>query len=384
MAHHSTVFSQLLKWLPRHRFETLADKHHKGGGFRKTSRWSQFVMMGLAQLSGRVSLRDVVSNAMAQARHWFHLGARPVTRSTLARLNQQQPWQMYEELFGWLYQRFQAFAPAHGFRFKNPLYSLDSTLIELSLKLFPWSHYALSKGALKLHVKLSHQGLLPAFATITDSHTSDIAAARLMHFAPGSVVVFDRGYTDYEWYKYLTQAGIYFVTRLKSNACYRVVQRRKVPGGCGLISDQIIELTGKNFPRHSLPALRRVVYQDPKSDKRYEFLTNHFEFDALTVAQIYEQRWQIELFFKWIKQNLKIRAFLGNSLNAVKTQIWIALCMVLLLAFLKYLSRVNASMQQILRLLQLNLFAKRDLFALLRGDPDPPDPPTPNYCLNLA
>jgi putative transposase len=151
-----------------------------------------------------------VSNAYAQARHWYHLGARPVKRTTLARLNEKQPADLYEQLFGQMYRRCQGLAPRHGFRFKNPLYSLDSTLIELSLKIFPWSRYALTKGALKAHVVLSHHGYLPAFATITDSHTADIAAARAMHFPAGSVVVVDRGYTDYSWYKSLTEAGIYF------------------------------------------------------------------------------------------------------------------------------------------------------------------------------
>ena len=384
MAHHSTVFSQLLKWLPRHEFESLAREHHWGAALRKTSRWSQFVAMGMGQLSGRMSLRDVVANAAAQARQWYHLGARPVKRTTLARVNEQQPASLYEALFGRLYGRCQGKAPGHGFRFKNFLYSLDSSLIDLSLQLFPWSRYALSKGAVKLHVELDHRGHLPAFARITDSHTADLEVARTLQLPAGSIVVFDKGYGDYSWYKSLTQAKIYFVTRLKKNARYRVIERRAVLARKGVICDQRIKLTGSKSRRESLPELRRVVYRDPETKKRYEFLTNHFDLAAATIAAIYKQRWQIELFFKWIKQNLKIKAFLGTSLNAVKTQLWIALCLYLLLAYLKFLSKIAASLQQMLRLLQLNLFAKRDLIALLKGDPPPLEPVPSNYRLAFA
>jgi putative transposase len=384
MAHHSTVFSQLLKWLPRHEFENLAREHHSGSALRKTSRWSQFVAMGMGQLAGRTSLRDVIANAAAQAQQWYHLGARPVKRTTLARVNEQQPASLYEALFGRLYQRCQRKGPGHGFRFKNPLYSLDSSLIDLSLQLFPWSRFALSKGAVKLHVQLDHGGHLPAFARITDSHTSDIEVARTLQLPVGSIVVFDKGYGDYSWYNSLTDGGIYFVTRLKKNARYRVIERRPVPARKGVLCDQRIKLTGKKSHSESLPELRRVVYRDPESKKRYEFLTNHIELAAATIAAIYKQRWQIELFFKWIKQNLKIKAFLGTSLNAVKTQLWIALCLYLLLAYLKFLSRITLSMQQMLRLLQMNLFAKRSLTALLSGEPPPPDPVPLTYRLQFT
>ncbi len=197
MAHHNTVFAQLLKLVPRHQFETLAKTHHIGRQFRKTSRWSQFVALAMGQLSGRHSLRDVVANAEAQRRRWYHLGARRVTRSTLARVNERQPCAFYEALFGTLYRRCRPKAPRHRFRFKNPLYSIDSSLIDLSLKIFPWAHFALGKAAMKLHVGLDHRGYLPAFATITDSHTSDIEVARTLELGRGSIVVFDKAYDDY-------------------------------------------------------------------------------------------------------------------------------------------------------------------------------------------
>jgi putative transposase len=384
MAHHNTVFAQLLKMVPRHRFERLAEDHHIGRRFRKTSRWSQFVALAMGQLSGRHSLRDVVANAEAQRSRWYHLGALRVTRSTLARVNEQQPCAFYEALFGTLYQRCRAHRPGHGFRFKNPLYSLDSSLIDLSLKLFPWGHFALSKAAIKLHLGLDHRGHLPAFATLTEASCADIEVARSLSLPRGSIVVFDKGYDDYSWYTALTNQGVFFIGRQKRDACYRVVERRPVNKSQGLICDQSIELTGTKSRREPLARLRRVVYRDADSGRRYVFLSNHFGLSASTIAACYKQRWQIELFFKWIKQNLKIKAFLGTSRNAVMTQIWVALCVYLMLAYLKFTSKIHASLQTMIRLLQLNLFARRDLMALMRGDPQPPDPPDPQNQLVFA
>jgi len=381
LAHHNTVFAQLLKLVPRHRFEVLAKAHHIGRRFRKTSRWSQFVALAMGQLSGRQSLRDVVANAAAQSSCWYHLGAHRITRSTLARVNEQQPHAFYEALFGTLYRRCQSKAPGHRFRFKNALYSIDSSLIDLSLKIFPWGHFALGKSALKLHVELDHRGYLPAFATITDSHTSDIAVARTLSLPAGSIVVCDKGYDDYSWYTALTHQGVYVISRQKRGARYKVVERHRVNRSQGLICDQTIELTGKKSQQEELTSLRRIAYRDPETCQRYVFLTNNFKLAASTIAACYKERWQIELFFKWIKQNLKIKAFLGNSKNAVMTQIWIALCVYLMLAYLKYLSRISSSMQHMIRLLQLNLFARRDLLALLHADPPRPPPPDPQVRL---
>ena len=265
MAHSNTVFAQLLKLVPRHQFETLAEAHHVGRRFRKTSRWSQFVALAMGQLSGRHSLRDVVANADAQRSRWYHLGARRVTRSTLARVNEQQPCAFYEALFGRLYQRCRPHAPRHGFRFRNPLYSIDSTLIDLSLKLFPWGHFALSKAAMKLHVGLDHRGHLPAFATITSARTADIAIGRSLELPRGSIVVFDKGYDDYSWYTTLTNQGVYFIGRQKRDARYRVVERREVNKSQGLICDQTIELTGLKSRKEAL-AGRPVCLEQAAED----------------------------------------------------------------------------------------------------------------------
>ena len=371
MAHTSTVLSQLLKLIPRHEFQTLAKGHHIGQDLRKISRWDQFVSLFMAQLSGRQSLRDIEANMNAQHHHRYHLGVGNIAKSSLARVNVKQPYTLYEVLFQRLVKRCQCVSPQHKFRFKNPLFSLDSSLIELSLALFPWSDHNRHRGAVKLHVGLDHRGHFPAFATVTEGRRHDVPVGRTFDFPRGSMVVIDKGYTDYGWYKQLTDKGIFFVTRQRTNAVYRVVERRHVNPHQGMTSDQVIELTGIQFRDKGIPRLRRIGYRDPETGKHYVFLTNHFALAAKTIADVYRDRWQVELFFKAIKQNLKIHAFVGNSLNAVLTQIWIALCAYLLLSFLKFQSKTGWSQQRILRLLQANLFSKKDLMALIR--PSPPD-----------
>jgi len=384
LAHHNTVFAQLLKLVPRHQFETLAKQHHVGRKFRKTSRWSQFVALATGQLSGRRSLRDIVSNLNVQFSSLYHLGARCITRSTLARVNEQQPHAFYEALFGKLYDQCKVLAPRHRFRFKNKLYSLDASTVDLSLSIFPWAKFRKRDGALKLHVGLDHDGGIPAFMTLTDGKVHEVTEARKRRLPRGSIVVMDRGYLDYSWYKSLTEQGVFFVTRARKNTRFKVVERRKVNKSLGLRADQSIKLIGQKSRTEDLPILRRVTCVDPDTKHRYEFITNNFTLAPATIAAIYKQRWQIELFFKWVKQNLKIKAFLGTSRNAVMTQVWVAMCIYLMLAYLKYLSKVKASMQQILRLLQLNLFLRRDLFALLRGDPPVPIPIPPQQSLVLV
>ena len=369
MAHCNTILSQILKLVPRHEFETLAKQHHSGRSFRTASRWSQFVVLMMAQMAGRNSLRDIVENISAQAHRLYHLGSAKLSRSNLSRINEDKPYALYEALFGNLLSRCQGKVPAHDFRFKNPLYPLDASTIDLCLSVFPWADFRTTKGAIKLHVGLNHAGYLPEFVTVTEGSTHEVNIGKLLAFPKGSMIAMDRGYNDYGWYKSLTDKGIFFVTRLKKNANYRVVERHKVNKKQGITCDQTIEFTGAQTVKKCPIQLRRIGYRDPETGKHYVFLTNNFKLVAKTIADIYKARWQVELFFKWIKQNLKIKSFIGTSKNAVMTQIWIALCVYLLLAFLKFQSKLKKSMQQILRLLQLNLFEKRDLMALLRGDP---------------
>ena len=383
LSHHNTVFSQLLKLIPRHEFETLAKQHHTGRSFRTASRWSQFVTMAMAQLAGRNSLRDIVENISAQAHRLYHLGSVKLSRSNLSRINDGKPYALYEALFGKLLSRCQGVVPGHGFRFSHPLYSLDASTIDLCLSVFPWADFRTTKGAIKLHVGLNHAGYLPEFVTVTEGKKHDVTVGRTLEFPKGSIVAVDKGYNDYAWYKQLTDKGIYFVTRLKTNAKYRTVCRRSVLKSKGLTCDQTIEFTGVQTAKKCPVQLRRIGYRDAETGKRYVFLTNNFRLSAKTIADIYKARWQVELFFKWIKQNLKIKSFVGTSKNSVMTQIWIALCVYLLLAFLKFQSKLKKSTQQILRLLQLNLFEKRDLMALLRGDPPGDNQPDINQMVLL-
>ena len=381
MAHTNTVLAQLLKLIPRHEFQTLSNQHHHGQKFRKVSRWDQFVSLFMAQLTGRQSLRDIEANTNAQSDHRYHLGVGRIAKTSLARVNEKQPYTLYEALFGKLVKRCQGVSPKHKFRFKNPLFSLDSSLIDLSLSLFPWSDHNRHRGAVKLHIGLDHRGHFPAFATLTEGRCHDVPVGRAFDFPKGSIAIIDKGYTDYNWDKLLTEKEIFFVTRQRTNALYRVVERHPVKRAQGLTSDQVIELTGNQLKNKSMPKLRRVGYRDPETGKHYVFLTNHFGLAAKTIADVYRDRWQVELFFKAIKQNLKIHAFVGNSPNAVLTQIWIALCAYLLLSFLKFQSKTGWTEQRILRLLQANLFSKKDLMTLI--SPSPPEPANPPTQLRL-
>lgn len=383
MAHHSTVFSQLLQLLPRHEFETLAREHHQGRRLRRMSRWGQFVALATAQLTGRCSLRDIVRNLTAQAHKLYHLGCGLVTRSSLSRVNEQQPASLFEAVFGRLLNRCQTVAPPHGRRFKAKLYSLDASLINLTLALFPWADYQVRKGAIKLHVGLDHSGYLPTFVHLTEGCRHEIGWARELNLPAGSMVVFDRGFTDYEWWKSLDDKEIRFVTRLKRDARYTVVESRNVRWKEHVVSDQVIRLGGRKASALDL-VLRRIEYVDPETGKHLVFVTNDLKLAALTIADIYRQRWQIELFFKWIKQNLQIKAFIGRSLNAVLSQLWVAMIVYLLLAFWSFQLRLGWSLSQILSLLQLTLFERRSLEALLQERASPPDLPNPQIALAFA
>jgi hypothetical protein len=371
MAHVSTILRQILHLVPRHGFERLAAEHHVGGRLRQMTRWRQLVALVVAQLSGRGSLRDVEATLAAQPGCLYHLGAGVPPRSSLSRVNREQPHGLYEALHARLLERCSAVAPRHGFRFKHKLYALDSSFIELSLSVFPWATYQTAKGAAKLHVGLDHDGYLPAFVSLTDGHTSDIAEARSLSLPRGSMVVCDKGYTDFAWYQTLMNQGVFFVTRARANARFEVLSEAESHHD-HVRFDQTVRMTGVKPQSIGLRPLRRVGWRDPETGKAYVFLTNAFHLVARTIAEVYRARWQIELFFEWLKQNLRIKAFLGTSRNAVLTQIWVAMCVYLMLAYLKFASRTGHSLQQILRLLHLNLFQRRDLAALLAGqDRDP-------------
>ncbi len=373
MAHNGTVFAQLLKLVPRHEFEGLAREHGSGRKARKLTRWSQFVAMGMAQLAGRSSLRDIVSNLSAQSRKPCRLGVGEVSRSSPSRVNADKPWEPCEALFGRLPSRCRASSPGHGFRFKNKLHSPDATVIDLCLSMFPWAKFRRAKGALKVHAGMDHEGRLPTFAAVTEGRTSDIEVARTLRLPKGSIVAADRAHLDFEWINSLILQGVFLAPRLKKGIGHRVVERRGANRRQGVTSDQTIEFTSARGRRRRPRRLRRIGCRDLETGKRCVLLTTNFQLSAKTIADICRSRWQVELFFKWIKRNLKVKSFVGASRNAVMTQLWIAMCMCLPVSHLKFASRLGWSRAEILRLLQLNLFERRPLGDLLGNKAN--DPP---------
>lgn len=324
----------------------------------------------MSQLSGRQSLRDIQSNLEAQRHKLYHLGGKPIARSTLSRLNEQQPAELYEALFYKLLGRCKSQPGKHKFRFKNPLYSLDASALDLSMSLFPWAAYRDDAATVKLSVGLNHATDIPEFVALSDGNENDMVEGRKFRFPKGSMVAFDKGYVDYQWFGSLTHQGVSFVTRLRANAVYQVIEQREVRPESGVTSDQIIQLSSKHALERGAPRLRRVGFQDQETGKHYQFLTNHFGLSAATIAAIYKDRWKVELFFKAIKQNLKIKAFVGTSKNAVLTQVWIALITYLLVAYARHSAKQGWTVQRMLRVLQLNLFERKTLKQIL--DPSPP------------
>ena len=381
MAHHNTVFRQLLDLLPRHEFDAEAQQHQKGQRLRVMSRWAQFVALGLGQLGGLQSLRDIVGNLCVQPHKLYHLGVQAlVSRSSLARVNAEQPYTLYEALFSRLLARCRQRAPRHGFRFKNKLYAIDATTIDVCLAAFPWASFRRTKGAIKLHVGLDQAGHLPSFLSVTDGKAADVTVARTWTFPAGSVVVADRAYLDFGWLHRLQEQGVTFVTRLKRGVKYRVLRDHEVAIPTGVMSDQTIELTSARGRKAYPGTLRRVGYSDAETKQRYVFVTNNTTWVGKTIADVYKSRWQIELFFKWIKQYLKVKRFVGRSKNAVLTQLWVATCMYLLLAYLKFVLRLSWTLHRMLRVLQLNLFDRRSLLELFMP-PSPPGAPNPQMLL---
>ena len=378
MSYRNTVISQFLKLIPRAEFSKLAKKHHNGQKFRKFTRFDQFIILFTLQVTGRNSIRDVVENLKAQASKLFHIGTQPMSRSSLSRINNDQPWELYQALFYKILARCQPLSGKHSFRFHNKLYSMDASTIDLCLSVFPWAKFRQAKGAVKLHAVLDHDGLLPTFIDITDGKTHEVNMGRGIKLPKGSILTMDRGYIDYEWFQELTDQGVYFVTRAKKNMRSSIKKRNKVNKKLGVSSDHLIELTSLKGRAYK-GLLRRIGYRDPITNKQYYFLTNNFELAAKTIADIYKDRWQIELFFKWIKQNLKIKSFIGTTKNAVMSQIWVALCTYLLIYYFKWSNGLHQSALQIIQLLQLNWFDRRCVVELFK-----PPPPSIDKGLTMA
>lgn len=365
MAKYTSVLNQLLNLIPRDQFAGIVARHQGDRGVRRLSCWSQLVALFYAQLTGQHTLRDLVTALNMAVHKLQHVGLTGVSRSTLADANRQRPSEIFRELFEFLYARCRQHAPGHGFRFQHKVYSLDATTVNLCLKVFDWAKFRRRKGAIKLHLKLDHQGQIPSFCVLTPGKTSDIEVARQLAYEPDSILVFDRGYVDYHWFGSLTDQGVFFVTRLKSDAVYRVRKREPVEKDSAVTSDQRIRLTGK-AAQCLKTDLRRIGYRDPETGKFYAFLTNILHLGADEIAQLYRSRWQIELFFKWVKQHLKIKSFLGTSRNAVMTQVWMALCVYLLVAYLKFMTKVPWRLYEVYKRIQAAALEYVDLKELLQ------------------
>jgi len=370
-----SIFSQLLKLFPRLEFEALVQQHKGERHARGFSCWDQFVAMLFCQLGGAQSLREICGGLAATEGKLKHLGvARAPVRSTLAYANQHRPWQLYEAVFHQLRERCQAVVGSRKkFRFHNKLVSMDSTSLDLCASLFDWSRYKRTKGAAKVHLLLDHNGYLPSFACITDGKTSDIQVARQFQFAPGTVVVMDRAYVDYDWWQRLTQQGVFFITRFKADLRHEVVEQRAVPQNRNIRADQVVRLSAITKTGGHTTLYRRIVLWVEDKQEEMAFLTNHLYWGATTVTSVYQDRWQIESFFKSLKQLLRVKTFVGTSPNALKTQIWTALIALLLLKYLQLRSTFGWSLSNLCALLRQQLFVYRDLFPWL-NDPFQPPP----------
>ena len=373
MTRVSSIFSQMLQLFSRTEFERAVVEHRAERHARGFSCWGQFVAMLFCHLGRAQSLREICGGLAASEGKLRHLGLPDAPkRSTLAYANEHRPWQLYRTVFYQLLSRCREVAGTHGFRFKNKLLTLDATLIELCASVFDWAQYRRTKGAVKLHLLLDHQGLLPSFALVTEGRVHESRVARSLRFEPGTIVVFDRGYADYDWFAALDAQGVFFVTRLKDNADYGVVERRPVPAGSAVRRDEIIFLYKAARGGHLDLFLRRIEVWDEEQKRVLVFLTNHRGFAASTIAAIYRQRWQIELFFKALKQNLRIKTFVGTSPNALHIQIWTALIALLLLKYLQLRARFGWSLSNLTALLRQQLFVYRDLFAWIDEPFQPP------------
>lgn len=367
MSQYCSMFSQLLQLFPRLEFQQMVIQTKSERHARGFSSWSQFVSMLFCQLGHANSLREISGGLRSCEGKLKHLGISAPSHSTLAYANAHRPWQLYQEIFLKLLERCrnQSNLVKKKFRFKNKLISMDSSTVDLCLEMFNWAHFRRTKGALKLHLLLDHEGYLPSFAIITEGKVSDVKIAWQFKFEPDTIVVDDRGYNNYELFGHWTSKGVFFVTRMKGNAVFEVIKSNKVPLNRHILKDEIIELRGfKAYEKCPYP-LRRIEFYDAVKKEVFVFLTNHLKLGASTIAAIYKDRWQIELFFKAIKQNLKIKTFVGTSANAVKIQIWTALLVMLIMRFLQLRSRFAWSLSNLVTLLRMNLFTYRDLSAWL-------------------
>ena len=366
-----TLFAQVMEFVPWTSFTRIVDQHRGNAGVRTLTCAEQFRAMAFAQLTWRESLRDIEVSLGANTPKLYAMGFRsPLKRSTLADANESRNWRIWFDLATLLIRRARKLyaSDSLGVELDNTVYALDSSTIDLCLSLFDWAPFRSTKAAIKLHTLLDLRGSIPAFIHISDGKLHDVNVLDMLTFEPGAFYVMDRGYVDFERLYTLHQAGAFFVTRAKSPMDARRVYSTPVDRDTGLICDQRVMLNGhysaKKYPEH----LRRVRFKDPESGKTLVFLTNNTVLPALTICALYKSRWQVELFFKWIKQHLRIKKFLGNSENAVKTQVWCAVATYVLIAIVKKELQLDASLYTCLQILSVSVFEKTELSCALQPD----------------
>jgi transposase len=384
-----SIFSQLLQFFPRMEFEVAVRKHRANRHERGFDCWTQFVAMLFCQLGQAQSLREICGGLAATEGKLRHLGVgRAPKRTTLSYANAHRPAGLYREIFSLLLDKAQRLALSRNkrFRFQNPLVSIDSSIIELSLSMCDWAKYQRQKGAAKLHLVLDHQGFLPSFACVTEGKACDLTPVRHLDYPPGAILIFDRGYQDYRWFDRLTEKDISFVTPLRRHAHCEVLESRPIPVGGDVIQDERIRLGAQ---RHRMAnEMRRVVVRRPDRTRPWVFLTNNFDLPANVIPLIYEQRWAIEVFFRTIKQLMRIKTFVGTSLNAVRIQMWTAMIAILLFKILQMRAKFGWSLSNLVALLRQQLFVHRSLWAWI-DEPFQPPPlldttPIQQLCLKLG
>jgi hypothetical protein len=370
--------TQLLQFFPRNEFQesvqkTKAERHARG-----FASWDHFVAMLFCHLADAQSLREIVGGLASCEGRLEQLGIEAPKRSTLSYANKHRPWELFRDVFYKASERCRAeLGQKTKFRFKNRLLSIDSSVVTLCAEMFPWATWSRQKGAVKLHLTLDHAGYLPEAMVITTGKYSELTVAQRRRYARGTILVMDRGFADFAWFDQLDESGVFFVTRKKKGTPYRVIQSNPVVAGKNLVSDELIELTGRRSQKRYPKQLRLVTLVTAEGEQ-LEFLTNHVGLAASTIADIYKDRWQIEIFFKLLKQNLRIKTFVGTSANAVWIQIWTALIAMLLIKFLQLKARFGWSYSNLVYFLRMNLLVYRDLFVWLNNPfiaPAPPDLP---------
>jgi hypothetical protein len=372
MHYSSTIFNQLLQFLPKSTFKQNVDYYKGNYYYKRLTAWNQLVVLLYAQATSKDSLRDTETGLKLHTSHWYHLGINSVARSSIAYANNNRDYRIFEQLFYALLEQCQALFPERSFSFENPLYSFDSTTIILCLSIFDWARYSTSKGAVKIHTLLNNRTIIPELMTITDGKVGDITAIKNISLGleKGSIIAFDRAYIDYMWWKQLDNDGIFFVSMMKSNQSVVVVgENASSLKSDGILADEFVVFGEYKAITMYPERLRRVRYYSVDKKKEYTYLTNNTDLTALQIALVYKERWQIELFFKWIKQNLHIKTFLGTSENAVLTQIWVAMIYYLLLAYIKHQTKFSGSLLEFTRMIRETLMLHRSLIDILSLSP---------------